>query len=65
MEALSAELEIAGSHLGREPCRFAFPNNPGVFKHIDTIGMWQREGNVLFPEQHGDLSRLTQAFERF
>jgi hypothetical protein len=57
-------LEIATTRLAGETIRAAFPRDSGVVQHIDPIGMRQREGHILFAQQHRDLGGLPQRLQR-
>jgi hypothetical protein len=43
-------LQITGADVGGETRRLAFPDDAGVFEHIDPVGVRQREGDVLLAE---------------
>ena len=60
---LSSEITLAC--LCSEAARIAFPDDPGVLEHIDTVGMRKRERHVLLAQQHRDVGGLSQPLERF
>ena len=47
-----------GADVGGEARRLTFPDDAGVFEHIDAVGVRQREGDVLLAQQHGDRLSL-------
>jgi hypothetical protein len=57
---LLTALEIATSRFAGKTIRTALPCDSGVIKHVDSIGMRQRKGHILFAEQHGNLRGLPQ-----
>src|SRR5436309_2012679 len=61
---LRCELEKIGTGLRGEPAGITLPDDPGVFEHIDAVGMRQRECDVLLAEQHGDRGGLPQLLQR-
>ena len=61
--AESNSLEVPASCLARETIRTAFPSDAGVIKYIDPISVRQGEGDILLPEQDGDLASLPQHFQ--
>src|SRR5580700_1495187 len=56
-------LQITGADVGGETRRLAFPDDAGVFEHIDAVGVRQREGDVLLAEQDRNRRGLSQPLQ--